>query len=139
MSNDAPVNTVPTDAAGTLEPQVGVTIVLDVTDHGRTLSFYKDFFAFEPVRTERAGMAYETKVLLSPRHPGVALFMRKSFQRPVVGNIIGGVLQIGLRDAALAQRIKELDGKVRWILPPAPGARRVSFLDPDGYTIELFC
>jgi catechol 2,3-dioxygenase-like lactoylglutathione lyase family enzyme len=139
MAHDAPVNTVPTDAAGALQPAVGVTIVFDVADFGRTLAFYEGLLGFRAVRTERAGIAYETRVLVSERYPGVALFVRKSFQRPVIGSLIGSVVQIGFRDPALASRVQELEGKVRWVLPPAPDARRASFFDPDGYVVELFC
>jgi catechol 2,3-dioxygenase-like lactoylglutathione lyase family enzyme len=144
MSHDAPVNTMPTQAAGSLKPAPVVTIVFDVTSLERTAAFYGEFLGFRTVRTEREGLPYQTNVMTSDRHPGVALFARKTFQRPVSGACIGGVVQIGFRDPDLTRRIAELEGRVTWIL--APGVQkssdgetfRVAFTDPDGYVVELF-
>jgi catechol 2,3-dioxygenase-like lactoylglutathione lyase family enzyme len=144
MSHDAPVNTMPTQSAGSLRPTPAVTVALDVADLRRCATFYADILGFRVARTEREGLPYEAIAMVSDRYPGIALFARKTFQRPVVGSTIGGVLQIGLRDPDLARRIGELEGRVTWVLPPAapatPGAdvTRVSFLDPDGYVVELF-
>lgn len=141
-SHDAPVNTVPTQSAASLEPRVVVTIVFDVANLERTTAFYSSVLGFRVSHTERTGMAYETRVMVSDRYPGVALFARKSFQRPVLGSMIGSVLQVGLRDPDLGTRVNELDGRVAWVLAPgrwAPGdPPRVSFMDPDGYVVELF-
>ncbi len=60
--------------------------------------------------------------MISDRYPGVALFARKAFQRPVSGVAIGGVLQIGLRDPDLVRRAVELQGRVTWVLAPRPRA-----------------
>lgn len=140
MSHDAPVNTMPTQSAGSLSPSPVVTIVFDVANLDRTAAFYAEHLGFRVVRTEREGVPYTTNVMVSERHPGVALFARKTFQRPVVGCVIGGVLQIGLRDPELAGRMASLEGRVKWVLAPVAGQdpQRVSFLDPDGYVIELF-
>src|SRR5262245_4553357 len=141
MPHDAPVNTVPTQAAGTLKPPPAVTVLFDVTDLGRTEAFYARLLGFRVAAVERAGLPYETRVMVSDRFPGVALFARRTFQRSVTGSTIGGVLQLGLREPELARRAVELEGQVTWVLPPVKGtpAKRVSFLDPDGYVIELFC
>ena len=144
MSHDAPVNTVPTQSAGSLQPVPAVTVVFDVANLERTEAFYSSLLGFRVVRTERVGLPYQTLVMVSDRYPGVALFARRTFQRPVAGSTIGGVVQIGLRDPDLPRTVTGLTGRVTWVL--APGAEqpardpvtRVSFVDPDGFVIELF-
>lgn len=136
----APVNTVPTQSAGSLRPPAQVTLVFDVADLERTVAFYA-VLGFRVDHTERAGLPYETRVLVNDRNPGVVLFARQSFQRPVVGSVIGSVVQIGLRDPELVQRLAALEGRVTWVLAPdASGGAvtRASFFDPDGYIVELF-
>jgi catechol 2,3-dioxygenase-like lactoylglutathione lyase family enzyme len=136
----APVNTVPTQSAGSLHPPAHVTFVFDVADLDRTVGFYATL-GFRTDHVERAGLPYETRVLVSDRNPGVVLFARQSFQRPVVGSVTGGVVQIGLRDPELGARLAALEGRVTWVLAPDNAAgpvTRASFFDPDGYIIELF-
>ena len=135
---DAPVNIIPTDAAAGISPRVVATLAFDVADLDRSTAFYRDVLGFRVVLTERAGLIYETRAMASDRYPGVALFARKTFQRPVLGSMIGGVLQLGLREPDLSARADELDGKVTWVLAPGQRDGRVSFLDPDGYVVELF-
>lgn len=144
MSHQAPVNTMPTQSAGSLRPTPAVTIAFDVADLQRCAAFYADILGFRVVRTEREGLPYQTIAMVSDRHPGVALFARRTFQRPVAGSTIGSILQIGLRDPDLARHVEEISDRVTWVLAPGaenhPDAQltRVSFLDPDGYVVELF-
>jgi catechol 2,3-dioxygenase-like lactoylglutathione lyase family enzyme len=135
---EPPVDTVPTGAAAKLTPRVVATVFFDVADLERCTAFYCGVLGFRVARTERAGMVYETRVMVSDRYPGVALFARRTFQRPVLGSMIGGVVQVGLRDPDLAARATELEGRVAWVLAPGQGEGRLSFLDPDGYVVELF-
>lgn len=150
MPHDAPVNTVPTQSAGALSPSIVATVVFDVADLQRSIRFYNEILGFRVASIERAGLPYETAVMVSDRYPSVALFARKTFQRPVIGSLVGSVIQIGLRDPSLTDFAAQLNGRVTWMLPPAASpatdasgsvsnVTRVSFLDPDGYVVELFC
>lgn len=146
MSHPAPVNTVPTEAASGLTPPPVVMVVFDVGSLERTAEFYGRLLSFRVAAKERVGKPYETWTLTSDRYPGVALLTRRTFHRSVTGSSIGGVVQIGLREPELAAFVERAEGTVSWVyLPPgeagAPeraSVSRVSFLDPDGYIIELY-
>jgi catechol 2,3-dioxygenase-like lactoylglutathione lyase family enzyme len=118
-----------------------VAILFDVADLDRTCAYYESALGFRVVATERAGLPFQTRTLRSERYPALALKVRHSYRRPVVGSAPGGVVHIALREPDLARIARSLDGKVMWTVPPGPeGApcTGVEFMDPDGYLIRLF-
>ncbi|MBL8763158.1 MAG: hypothetical protein JNM07_02685 [Phycisphaerae bacterium] len=78
-------------------------------------------------------------MLRSREFPGVELRLRSTFGRPVFGMGPGAVTALSLKDGILGQRAGILEGKVRWVEPPAQVATAgaIAFLDPDGYVIRL--
>lgn len=122
-------------------PQSAVaSIMYDVTDLDRSCAFYGETLGFRHVSTDRKDLPYEIRTLECDQYPALALCLRKSYRRPVIGSLPGGFIAIGLRVANVREAVARLTGKVSFltqILPAGP-LHKVQFFDPDGYVIELF-
>lgn len=120
------------------------SILFDVTDLERTCAFYLDTLGFQHVATEREGLPFETRTLECESYPTIALCVRRTYRRPVIGSQPGGFIALALRTRNVRQVIERIKDRVTLLLPvPLPAAEagsivRAQFLDPDGYVIELF-
>jgi len=116
------------------------SILYDVRNLDRTCAFYSETLGFRHVHTDRKGLPFETRTLECPQYPTIALCVRQSYRRPVIGSQPGGFIAIALRTKNVREAAKALAGKVTFMTPiPESGpVAKVQFLDPDGYVLELF-
>lgn len=115
-------------------------IALDVADLGRSVAFYAAALGFSVHTAHRAGQLMESRLLASPRFPGVGLHLRAALGKRVGGSQPGSLLRISLHTPDLDAHLPSLKALgVRWVHPPLePAPPDVSFVDPDSYLIELF-
>jgi catechol 2,3-dioxygenase-like lactoylglutathione lyase family enzyme len=116
-----------------------VSIALDVADLARSSEFYRRVLDLEVVEKRRRGLPFESWVLRGPRYPALALVIRQSYRRPVIGSVPGGITCVGLRDPSLAEIAARLEGKTPLVEPDcqSPPGECLQFYDPDGYLIRL--
>jgi catechol 2,3-dioxygenase-like lactoylglutathione lyase family enzyme len=130
----------PAPAQPTLSPDgPPVALALDVNDLARSVRFYAAL-GFEPLRTERAGLIYELRVLRSREVPGLELRLRAAFGKRSIGSSPGSMLAVTLRVVNVRAMVDRLGAEVRWVGPapaPAEALQTARLADPDGYVIEL--
>lgn len=119
------------------------SILFDVTNLERTCAFYLDTLGFRQVTSDRQGLPFETRTLECDQYPALALCVRQTYRRPVIGSQPGGFIALGLRTNNLKQAIESLKGRVTFMpvsdaVAASGPLTKAQFLDPDGYVIELF-
>ncbi len=118
------------------------SILFDVTNLARTCEFYFETLGFRHVATQREGLPFETRTLECDRFPTIAVCVRQTYRRPVIGSQPGGFIMLALRTKNVRETIERIKDRTTIItmIPPDPAAQmpKAQFLDPDGYVIELF-
>jgi catechol 2,3-dioxygenase-like lactoylglutathione lyase family enzyme len=120
---------------------VSFRICLDVGDLERSARFYAEILEFRETQRIRPGLLLESRLLASPRYPGIQVHLRAVIGKRVIGTQPGTVLYLGLADTRVDEVLARCPDSIVFIGPrpaPSPELKLIRILDPDGYEWKIF-